>query len=267
MGFILSCSTIPTRINNLIRILHHTTNIRYKYFIINLCVKYKRFGDFKIPRELINLCISNKRIIFNIVDDMGPICKYVGAFQKIRKLKVNNNDKIVIIDDDTLYHPDLFYELMYCKTDDNITTGSGFNYDENRNYQIVEGKTEMCEGYGGVCFSVNQCDPFIMWFVKFYKFFDFKDTDVVSKYLQAAFLGDDFILSNIYPNKFAIQQGRKYINPQQYGFNNDALHRNNVFGSNMGSYKYLYDNCVVLNTFKLKYKLNKEINENLQRKQ
>ena len=121
----------------------------------------------------------------------------------------------------------------------------------------------MVEGYGGICFSLNQCDPFIMWFVKFYKHFNFTDDNVVSKYLQAAFLGDDFILTNNYPNKFAIKEGRKYIKPCQYGFNNDALHRNNVFGSNMESYKYLYDNIEVLEKFKKKYNLNKEINENL----
>jgi hypothetical protein len=177
-----------------------------------------------------------------------------------QNLKLHKNDKIIIIDDDTLYHPALFYELMDAKTDDNITTGSGFNYDENRNYKIVEGKTEMCEGYGGVCFSLNQCNEFILWYVKFYLHFDFKDDNPVSKYLQASFLGDDFLLSNIYPQKFAIKQGRKYINPQPYGFNNDALHKNNVFGSNMESYKYLHDNIQVLDTFKKKYMLNKEIN-------
>ena len=94
----------------------------------------------------------------------------------------------------------------------------------------------------------------------YYLNFDFKDDNPVSKYLQASFLGDDFILSNNYPQKFAIKQGRKYINPQQYGFNNDALHKNNVFGSNMESYKYLHDNIQVLDTFKKKYMLNKEIN-------
>jgi hypothetical protein len=259
MGFILSVSTIPTRINNLIRILHHTTNIRYKYFIINLCVKYKRFGEFKIPKELIMLCKSNKRIIFNIVDDFGPINKYIGAFQKIKKLKHNKDDKIIIIDDDTVYHPDLFYELMDAKTKDNVTTGSGFNYDENRNYKIVEGKTDMVEGYGGILFDIDQCSDFIFWFVKFYLHFNFKQTDVVSKYLQAAFLGDDFILSNIYPQKFAIKEGRKYIKPQPYGFQDDALHKNNVFGNNMESYKHLYDNIKVLETFKNKFELNKAI--------
>jgi len=259
MGFILSCSTIPSRIDKLIRILHHTLRTKYKYFIVNVCVDYKRFGKFQIPKDLIRLCKMERRIIFNIVPDYGPICKYVGAFSIARKIKLNKNDKIIIIDDDTLYNPDLFYELLDCKTNDNITTGSGFNYDENRNYKIVEGKTDMVEGYGGVCFGLHQCDAFIMWFVTFYKHFNFKDENPVSKYLQACFLGDDFILSNIYPKKFAIKEGRKYINPQQYGFDQDALHKNNVFGSNMESYKHLHDNITILNTFKKKFELNKSI--------
>jgi len=78
--------------------------------------------------------------------------------------------------------------------------------------------------------------------------------------LKASFLGDDFIISYNYNDKWAIDDGRKLIATQSYGFKDDALHKNNVFGSNMGSYKYLYDNIKILNTFKLKYILNKEIN-------
>lgn len=259
MGFVLSCATIPSRINKLITILHNTTNLRYKYFVINLCVNYKRFGKFQIPSELIHLCKSNKRVVFNFVDDYGPVCKYIGGFQFMKKKKLYN-DKLIIIDDDTVYHKDLFYELMDEKTKDNITTGSGFNYDENRNYKIVEGDTEMVEGYAGICFDYNQCDDFILFYSNYFKCIEhFKSDDLVQKYLCASFLGDDFIISNCYENKFAITAGRKYVNPQQYGFTQDALHRNNVFGSNMGSYNFLYQNLKIFETFKLKYKLNKEI--------
>ena len=150
------------------------------------------------------------------------------------------------------------------KTKDNITTGSGFNYDENRNYQMVNGDTEMVEGYGGICFDYNQCSEFIMWYCKFYKCInDFKSQNDVERYLSASFLGDDFIISNMYDNKYAIKDGRKYINPQGYGFNEDALHRNNSFGSNMLSYLYLHENIEILNTFKKKYNLNREINETI----
>ena len=85
--------------------------------------------------------------------------------------------------------------------------------------------------------------------------------DLIQKYLCASFLGDDFIISNVYDDKFTIKSGRQFIKPQDYGFNSDALHQNNVFGSNMGSYAFLHDNIKILKTFKLKYMLNKKINE------
>jgi hypothetical protein len=176
----------------------------------------------------------------------------------MRKKKLIH-DKLIIIDDDTFYDEKLFYELMDHKTKDNVTTGSGFNYGSNREYIITTGKTEMVEGYAGICFNYDQYSEFISWYVKFYKHFDFKSDNVVDKYLTGSFLGDDYIISNIYHQKYCIEKGRSYLKPFQYGFESDALHQNNVFGSNMGSYKYLYDNEKVLDTFKLKFLLNKEI--------
>lgn len=262
MGFILSCSTIPSRLNTLLKIIPHI-KCRYKYFVINLCVKYRRFGEFKIPRELIYFCKNNKRVIFNIIDDFGPICKYIGGFDFMKKKRLYD-DKLIIIDDDTYYIPDLFYELIEHKTKNNVTTGSGFAFhgDNDRNYRCVYGETEMLEGYGGICFNYHQCNDFILWFVQFYKHINNLECEI-DKYLMACFLGDDFIISDSYTAptvKWAIDNGRQYLKPQQIGFTEDALHKNNVFGSNMGSYQYLYDNYEILKTFKKKYALNSEIN-------
>ena len=269
MGFILSCTTTPKRLNKLIQIIPHIKT-NYKFFVINLCSEYKRFGKFKIPKELLQLCKTNKRVVFNFVDDYGPCCKYLGGFEFMKKRKLFY-DKLIIIDDDTFYHKDLFYHLLDNKTKDNITTGSGFNYDKNFNYVIVEGDTTMVEGYAGICFEYSQRSDFMFWYSKFYKHFDFKNINLIDKYLSASFLGDDFIISQEYENKFAIKNGRKYLSPQPYGFEEDALHRNDSFGSNMGSYKFLSDNIKIYETFKNKYYLNKEIineviNEDLQRK-
>ena len=260
MGYILSCSTIPSRLNTLLKIIPHI-KCRYKYFVINLCVKYRRFGEFKIPRELIYFCKTNKRVVFNIVDDYGPICKYIGGFNFMKKKRLYD-DKLIIIDDDTYYIPDLFYDLMEHKTANNITTatGSGFVYDNDRNYKCVYGETQMVEGYGGICFNYNQCDDFLVWFTGFYKHINNLDS-VIDKYLMACFLGDDFLISDSYNDKWAIHNGRQYLKPQEIGFTEDALHKNNVFGSNMGSYKYLHDNYEILKTFKRKYALNSEINK------
>lgn len=257
MGFILSCSTTPTRIDKLIKIIPRL-KCSYKYFVINICDHYKRFGEFKIPKELLQLCKREKRVVFQFIDDYGPVCKYIGGFKFMKKKRLYN-DKLIIIDDDTFYIKDLFYELMELKTNNNITTGSGFNYGKDGNYQIVCGSTQMVEGYGGVCFDYNQSNEFLEWYVQFYKHFDFKSNDIIDKYLSASFLGDDFLLSHLYKDKWAISNGRQYIKPFDYGFNDDALHRNNVFGSNMQSYKYLKDNISILKTFENKYLLNKQI--------
>lgn len=262
MGFILSCATTPSRIQHLLQILPMIRG-RYKYFVINICQEYKRFGKFKLPKELISMCKQHKRIIFNFVYDYGPVCKYIGGFEFMKR-KGLKDDKLIIIDDDTIYNKDLFYDLMEEKRENNITTGSGFDYDENRNYIMKEGETEMVEGYAGICFDYRQYDEFMEWYVKFYKCIQWNSDQLLDKYLKASFLGDDFIISNCYDNKIAIQGGRENIVPQGFGFMNDALHKNNVFGSNMGSYLFLHENIKILETFKLKYKLNKYIrNENV----
>jgi len=258
MGYILSCSTTPTRIDNLVKLIP-MMNLRYKYFVINICEKYKRFGDFKIPKSLLLLCKKNKRIAFQFIDDAGPLCKYIGGFKFLKKKKLEN-DKLIIVDDDIFYHNDLFYELMDHKTKDNITTGSGFNYDENRNYIVLNGGVEMVEGYGGICFDYNDYNEFIDYYSGFYKCInDFHSKNDIERYLCASFLGDDFIISNVYENKYAVEGCRKFVNPQGYGLKEDALQNNNSFGSNMLSYLYLHENIEILNTFKKKYELNKEI--------
>ena len=258
VSFVLSCSTIPSRIEHLVKLIP-LMKIRYQYFVINICNEYKRFGKFKVPKSLLQLCKKDKRVVFNFIDDFGPIGKYIGGFNFMKKKNLICC-KLIIIDDDILYNKDLFYDLMEDKTTNNITTGSGFNYTKDRNYQIVHGECEMVEGYGGVCFDYFQWEAFLNWYVEFYKHFDFKSDNIIDKYLCASFLGDDFLLSNVYKDKWAISNGRNYIKPYDYGFNDDALHKNNSFGSNMGSYKFLYDNLKILDTFKLKYMLNKEIN-------
>tara|TARA_R110001592_G_scaffold361013_1_gene670608 strand:- start:364 stop:1152 length:789 start_codon:yes stop_codon:yes gene_type:complete len=258
MQFILSVSTIPTRIDYLIKILPLMDKIDYKYFVINICQKYKRFGDFKIPRSLIILCKNNSRIKFQFIDDNGPANKLIGGFSFMKKTSLIN-DKLIIIDDDTLYSNELFSTLLENKKVNNITTGSGFDF-VNDNYKIVVGKTEMVEGYAGICFDYNQDNDFINWYVNFYKHFTFgKSNTLIQQYLSASFLGDDFIISYMYENKIAIENGRNLIGVYDYGFNADALHKNNEFGSNMGSYKFLNDNIKILETFKNKYNLFKEL--------
>ena len=71
--------------------------IRYKYFVINICSNYKRFGDFKIPKSLLQLCKKDNRVVFNFIYDYGAVCKYIGGFQFMKKKKLYH-DKLIIID-------------------------------------------------------------------------------------------------------------------------------------------------------------------------
>lgn len=258
MGYILSCTTTPKRIDYLIQLIPHIKP-KYKFFVINICGEYRRFGKFKIPKSLLELCKNNKKVVFNFVNDYGAICKYIGGFNFMKKRGLRL-DKLIICDDDTIYNTDLFYELMDYKTPDNITTGSGFNYDKDRNYNIVEGdKCDMVEGYAGVCFDYNQYSDFIDFYIGFYKHANFKSEELIDKYLVASFMGDDFILSYEYKNRYACKDTRRYVRPLDYAFQEDALHKNNIFGSNMGSYLFLHNNIKILDTFKKKFYLNQEI--------
>ena len=108
----------------------------------------------------------------------------------------------------------------------------------------------------------DQCNTDSYQFIDYYKTINFNSNDYINKYLKASFLGDDFIISNYFKNKYSLVNGRSYINPLIYGFQADALHKNNEFGSNMGSYKYLNDNKKILDTFYNKIKLNREIRKN-----
>lgn len=260
MGFILSCATTPLRIDNLI-ITINQLKCKYKYFVINVCQEYKRFGKFKIPKQLLLLKQSNKRVIINFVDDYGPVCKYIGGFNFMKKNSYLD-DHLIIIDDDICYSKELFYELMDSKTTTNITTGSGFTYSLEQDYISQVGSAKMVEGYAGICFNYDDSNDFILWYSNFYRFLNFKDDSdsIINKYLCASFLGDDFIISYMYQDKYAIKNGRSYINPLTYGLQEDALQNNTIFGGNIGSYKFLNNNIIILDTFKNKYLLNKQIN-------
>ena len=257
MGFILSCATTPSRIEKLIDII---PKIRrgYKFFVINICSEYRRFGKFKMPKSLLQLCRKNKKVVFNFENDYGPLTKYIGGFNFMTKRKLEN-DRLIILDDDICYQNDLFYELIDEKTSRNITGGSGFNFYLNRDYTPIEGDCDFLEGYGAICFDYNQRNDFMFWLGNMYRHFDFNGDDIVDKYICACFLGDDFVISNCYDNCFAVRGCRNYLAPQQYGFGSDALHKNNVFGSNMGTYDFLDKNSDILNQLKNKYQLNREI--------
>jgi hypothetical protein len=271
MKYCLSLSLIPSRIDNFIKYIYDYDNhIKSRLVIINVCGYYKRLNtNFKLQTDflqflkIINSKYSYQKYVLNFSYDYGPATKLIGGVEYIKKKNINV-EYLIICDDDTFLHQDLLDMLCDEKYKYNgLTTGSGFDFDKNNNYKIVCGACEMVEGYGGICFEQKDFDNKIFDFFKFYKIIEFKiDDNLINQFLKSCFLGDDCIISNFYQNKKSIKNGRKYINPMDYGFNDDALHRNNVFGSNMLSYKFFRENKTIFETFKNKIKLNYELKSN-----
>lgn len=263
--YILSMATTPQRLFNLLNNIEFIAE-SYKeaeLVIINICNRYKRFKDLiKINKDLLANLSRYPNIKLNVTEDAGPGSKLKGGIEYMKKHNIDNK-YLIIIDDDTIYNPLLFRKLINKKRKNNIVTGSGFNFEGN-NYNIVKGsKCEVVEGYGGIIFNINQVyNTDLLKYIDYYKTINFNSDELINKYLKASFLGDDFIISNYFKNKYSLENGRNYINPLIYGFQADALHKNNEFGSNMGSYKYLNDNKKILETFYNKIKLNRKIRKN-----
>jgi len=248
-------------------IYQYDNMIKSKLIIINICGHYRRLDiELKLDTtflqflKIMNSKYSRPKYVLNFCDDYGPATKLIGGKEYILKKNLDV-EYLIICDDDTFLHEDLLHTLCDDKYKyDGLTTGSGFNFDKSNNYKIVEGNCEMVEGYGGICFQPSEFSNSIFKFFKYYKTINFKiNDDLINQFLKSCFLGDDCIISNFYPLKHAMKRGREYIQPMDYGFNDDALHKNNVFGSNMKSYQFFRDNKIIFETFKNKLKINCEI--------
>jgi mannosyltransferase OCH1-like enzyme len=165
-NIIISLAILPNRIlinefeNCLIFLLNQ--KITPKYIIINYCTEYKRIKN--INYELFYNKISyfknkyNDSIIFNESFDYGPITKALGLLHLNDniKSKIDNNDKIIIIDDDWKYNNLLtyYYELCY-----NLYNCDGIFIDEknlinwNNNMEIISKKNIFYDNYSGFAYG------------------------------------------------------------------------------------------------------------------
>jgi hypothetical protein len=270
MKYCLSLSLIPSRVTNFINFIYQYDNhIKSKLIIINICGYYRRLDvEFKLNTQflqflkIMNSKYSRPKYVLNFCDDYGPATKLIGGQEYILK----NNlyvEYLIICDDDIFLHENLFHMLCDEKYKyDGITTGSGFNFN-GKDYHVREGDCEMVEGYGGICFELSDFDNPIFDFFKYYKTIDFKiNDDLINQFLKSCFMGDDCIISNFYQNKCAVRNGRQYIRPLDYGYNDDALQNNTIFNGNMGTYNFFRQNIKIFETFKNKLKLNSEIKSN-----
>jgi len=107
---IVSLTTIPSRLNNIIITINSILNqtIKPDKIILNIPLHYNNFSDiFTIPQELNNQYITINRCI-----DYGPATKLLGLLCNNILENLCNDDLIVIIDDDRIYNANLIENFL-----------------------------------------------------------------------------------------------------------------------------------------------------------
>lgn len=219
----MNLTTIPSRFKHLQGIVD---NIRTHDEIDNIYIH--------IPRVYTNFRYESlpkiTGAIVNVVDvDYGPARRYVYA---------QGDDVIVIIDDDTLYHPECSKMLVekHRKTGQ-IWGGSGFNFRKyfvNDFSKVPNEQVQMVEGFGMIVLNKNIIDTV---------------RDDVIKYALEFNTTDDILLNNLY-DKYGFDRfyycEPNWIRQLSYGFESDALHVQNN-GGHMDAYKKSLRKLRVLN--------------------
>ncbi len=231
MKVIVSLTTIPPRIQDALRLAHEElVNQGCHEVWVNIPRYYKRFpewtGEISPPK--------NKRVIINReCDDLGPATKVFGPISTLE-----NDDIIVYLDDDTSYDTRLVTNLLKWHKTYNCAIGlSGFNFDNYfKGYFPREhgSSIDVIEGYGSVLVKSE-------WIKKIYPTF--------MKLIDEAKFADDVVLSILLKKVARVDLKTVFvpdcnvgscIRQHQYGFGNDALHKQ-VKGGHRENYARVID--------------------------
>jgi hypothetical protein len=270
--YIISVATTPIRINKLIKnipILYKNLTNNCFLFLINICNKYKRFN------ETIELNELSKNIILQYKDkfklhycrDYGPITKYIGGVNFIKKHNLKYD--LLIADDDIGYtkHYWQFYEKAKNMFDDisyavpyDIMAGSGFNLPITYPYEMVPKYPDVLEGFSGIYFKNKLINNNVYFFVKIFDILNSiaNQKDNISQVIKTLFLADDYLISLFFKNKMAFCNMEGLV-PQGFGYEEDALQYNNLQGSNINSYNFLDENKKIISTLMYKSILHQQL--------
>jgi glycosyltransferase involved in cell wall biosynthesis len=167
-----------------------------------------------------NVPLNVQGAIVNYVDDdHGPCRRYTHA---------KGDDIIIIVDDDTWYHPDISKELVKRHRETgHIWGGSGFNFKKYflGDYSKTNGEeVQVLEGFGMIVLNRKIIDTIHEDILKYYQYFN---------------TSDDILLNNLY-EKYKFQRfyycEPHWVKQLDYGFHEDALHKQNN-GSHHTMYK------------------------------
>lgn len=215
MKVIVSLTSIPSRFEKLPGILTCLTRQACHEIWLNIPRTYTRFPDWdgKVPEELFH--ISPKVVINRECEDMGPGTKFIGS-----ALKLQPDDLIVYVDDDTTYDDRVVMNLLkWHRLDSTSAWGlSGFhfeNYFKGHFPRQHGASVDVLEGYGAVIVKAKWVQD---------AFPEFKELVDITWH-------DDLILCNLFEKAgikrrtvFTPECHLGHVFQQTYGFGTDALH-------------------------------------------
>jgi hypothetical protein len=207
---IISLTSIPSRFDKLNFILNDLVKQNCDEIWLNIPKKYNRFPDWDGIIPTFNI----PKVFVNVVDkDYGAGTKFIGS-----AIKLDPNDLIIYVDDDTKYSENMVDQLVSHFNTFPCAWGlSGFNFNEYFSNSIVrrhDYPVDIIEGYGGVIIKAGWVQ-------------NIKDYENLSEITCA----DDLIISSmlqkqgierrtIHIKDFNLSHVRQY----NFGFTNDALH-------------------------------------------
>ena len=207
----ISFTSIPTRINNIDKLLHSISKqtLQPDKIIIHYpryCIRLQKFYDIPLLQDKIKRSILRDKIMVNYTKDYGPITK----IYPITALDfIHDDDAIIIIDDDNYYHP-LLFELLYkefirYKQREAICI-SGVYYPRKINslYHIFSpGQCcELMEAWAGYIIKKS----FLKYNLRWWTIAELHTIHAIKKkYFWYSFLSDDYVISR-YLDKYNIKK-------------------------------------------------------------
>ena len=193
-----------------------------------------------IPDNLQELCKGGVLDI-QTVEDRGPGTKIVAGYDNAQA-----DDYVVWCDDDILYPENLLSVLIQCCISELAIATSGFFMLHNR-YCPVDyhfGYAEFLEGFGGVCCRKRNL-PDVRTLFPAMTVDSYRKLTPVER---ARFVADDYVISNALRKRSVptlvchredLNRGHVLQAVRPEGLGQDALHMNQEFGGNLGSYSFL----------------------------
>jgi hypothetical protein len=226
---IISLTSSPRRLQYIGPTLDSILNQTYTplKIILNIPHVFKRTGE-SYDLDMISEYTSKRNITINRCEDLGPLTK---VYDTLLKYQRSLDTPIIYVDDDTVYSKHMVdVYLQYSMLNpDAVISGQCTDLYSKKTQVRQSNSCDLVEGFGGVLVKPSFFDK------------DFYD-DYIPYVLSDihCYRGDDYVLSNYFwlkgRTRLFVVDKRVVINQLSYGFQSDALHRQDT--SMMARYKH-----------------------------